>query len=119
YGSIRSQIDVRQVGALVVLIRFLNQCRSDDLPVAYRRTDFFDAYCEDGANSRFVSSRGSEGNRRFFTPKNASRIDDVLNRLRFWNLEGITGPEELAILLAVTLRAVERVANTQGTFHDF
>ncbi|SEB56814.1 Adenine-specific DNA methylase [Paramicrobacterium humi] len=119
YEMILNAIDERQVAALASFIEFLNSCDDLDLPDSYRRTDFYDAYCEAGTNSRFVSSRGRSGNRRFFKPQNARRIDRILNHLRFWNREGLIRDATLAILLASTLRAVEKVANTQGTYHDF
>lgn len=109
----------RRLTQLLVMIDYLNGARTSDVPTSFRRSDFFDAYCEEGAYSAFTSLRGSTGNRRFFTPSNAIRIDAVLNHLRYWNLSGLIGGSALAILLAATLRSIEKVANTQGTYHDF
>lgn len=91
----------------------------EDLVPEDRRTDFHDAYCEEGARSAFTSSRGSSGRRRFLTAANARRLDIVLNQLRAWRRAGAVDGHTHALLLATVLRAVERVANTQGTYHDF
>ena len=105
--------------ALIVLVLWLNRVQSCDLPKRHRRTDFFDTYCEDGANSAFTSSRGTSGRRRFFSPQNAERIDAVLNQLRLWVERRTVDPTVIAYLLSCVMRATEKVANTQGTFHDF
>lgn len=119
YRSIASDLVERGLTDLLLMLEYLNEADSSRLPAAYNRSDFFDAYCEEGAYSGFTSSRGSTGNRRFFTPSNAVRIDAVLNHLRYWNRQGTVSGSALAILLAATLRSIEKVANTQGTYHDF
>lgn len=119
YRAIADQKTELRLTQLLVMVAYLNETTAAVLPSSFRRSDFFDAYCEDGAYSAFTSSRGSTGNRRFFTPNNAMRIDAVLNHLRFWNLNGSIQKSALAILLAATLRSIEKVANTQGTYHDF
>lgn len=119
YRPIASELVERKLTDLIVILEYLNEADSSILPAAFSRSDFFDAYCEEGARSRFTSSRGSTGNRRFFTPSNAARIDAVLNHLRYWNQQGALKGAALAILLAATLRSIEKIANTQGTFHDF
>ncbi len=89
------------------------------VPAEHRRSDFYDHYCEAGADSAFTSSRGRAGRRRFFTPANAARLDVAMCLLRAWHLERrIDQPQEDA-LLTIALDAVNRVANTQGTYHDF
>jgi adenine-specific DNA methylase len=103
----------------ITLQQHLSGLTSRDIAPEFRRTDFFDAYCEDGSSSAFISSRGRTGNRRFFTPANAERIDLVLCKLREWFSEGILSPDMHYLLLATLLRAVEKVSNTQGTYHDF
>jgi adenine-specific DNA methylase len=81
------------------------------------RRDIYDHYCEGGARSEFVSSRGRRGRRRFFSEDNARRIDAMLGQLRAWRPRL---PDPLySLLLCTLLDAVERVANTQGTYHDF
>lgn len=101
------------------LLQYLQVADQRALPTDYRRSDFFDAYCEEGARSAFVSSRGTSGRRRFFTSENARRIDVILGHLRWWHRTGLIDPHSRALVLASLMRAVERTSNTQGTFHDF
>ena len=82
-------------------------------------THFFDAYSPHGARAAFTSSRGRSGTRRFFTGGNAARLDVMLGQLREWRLAGAVGPAVLDLLTAVVCHASEKVANTQGTWHDF
>lgn len=103
----------------VTLLRHLMTMEEADLPAHSRRHDFFDTYCEDGANAAFRSSRGTEGRRRFFTPANAERLDLIMNQIRTWTTAGLVDGHTRALLLAGVVRAVEQVSNTQGTFHDF
>lgn len=104
---------------LAALTLWLNAVEPSDLEPRYRRTDFFDTYTESGANSAYTSSRGRSGRRRFFSEANGKRIDAALGQVRQWaQSQAISRPVE-AYLLASLMRAVERVANTQGTFHDF
>jgi adenine-specific DNA methylase len=103
----------------LTLLQHLETAASSELPAGHRRTDFFDTYCEDGRNSAFTSSRGSTGRRRFFTAENAARIDVALNQMRAWHQEGSLDAQTFGTLRSGLVRAVECVANTQGTFHDF
>lgn len=103
----------------VALLEHLSRVEYSQLPGEYRRTDFYDAYSEAGQFSAFVSARGSTGRRRFFTPENARRIDLILNQVRAWRSDELLDPHSYNLILAVLLRAVERVSNTQGTYHDF
>jgi adenine-specific DNA-methyltransferase len=82
------------------------------------RTHFFDAYSPDGGRAAFRSSRGRSGTRRFFTGPNALRLDVMLGQLREWRAGGLP-PAVLDLLTAVVCHASEKVANTQGTWHDF
>lgn len=99
--------------------QYLQQLQQRSLPAEHRRNHFFDAYCEEGKHSQFLSTRGASGRRRFFTPANARRLDAALNMIRFWHREEQTDPHTHALLLASLMRAMEKVANTQGTYHDF
>lgn len=103
----------------VALQQYLQNIGQRGLPAGYRRSDFFDAYCEEGRYSQFLSARGASGRRRFFTAANAHRLDLALNMIRYWHREGATDTHTHALLLASLLRAMEKVANTQGTYHDF
>lgn len=105
-----------RLGALAV---WLNVVEPSDLTPRFRRTDFFDTYTEEGANSYYTSSRGRSGRRRFFSGANGKRIDTALGQVRQWSRSGAISRSVEAYLLASLMRAVERVANTQGTFHDF
>ena len=101
------------------LVRQLVEPYSDDIPIFARRSDFFDHYCEEGSKSAFTSSRGTKGNRRFFSPRNATLIDRALSRIRFWHQENDLSEPTRCILISSILSAVEKISNTQGTFHDF
>lgn len=90
-----------------------------DFPPDARRTDIFDHYCEDGRASRFVSRRGTWGRRRFFSAANARAIDRALSRLRHRHCGGALDEHTRCLLTACLLNGVEKVSNTQGTFHDF
>ncbi len=83
------------------------------------RTDIFDNYCEEGTKSSFESSRGRSGSRRFFSAENAAAIDRALSRIRFWWRKERIDQRTRCILSAMLIAAVERVSNTQGTYHDF
>lgn len=89
------------------------------IPAEHRRTDIFDHYCENGSKSKFLSSRGRSGRRRFFSPENAVMIDRALSRIRYWYRKGDLGEQTRCILTASLLSAIEKRSNTQGTFHDF
>jgi adenine-specific DNA methylase len=89
------------------------------LPQGEVRTDFFDAYCPEGRFSQFRSSRGRQGRRRFLTADNARRLDVVMNQLRSWRMNKAIPESAHWMLLAITCHALEKVANTQGTYHDF
>lgn len=103
----------------LAILEHLNSMTEVMLPANHRLHHFYDTYCEAGQNSAFVSSRGTQGMRRFFTPENAVRIDLILNQLRAWTQAGAIDAHTRALLTAGLVRAVEMVANTQGTFHDF
>lgn len=103
----------------VTLLHHLETIDGSGLPPRMRATHFFDTYSEEGQNSAFTSSRGTSGRRRFFSPQNAARIDLIVNQIRAWTLNGSLDRTTSAMLLSGLVRAVERVANTQGTFHDF
>jgi len=90
-----------------------------DLPPHDRRSDIFDHYCEEGAKSSFVSKRGAVGRRRFFSATNARAIDRALCRIRYRHRSGQITEQVRCILTAALINAVEKVSNTQGTYHDF
>ena len=101
------------------IIKELTAQYSLKFPREARRTDIFDHYCEEGQRSEFLSSRGRSGRRRFFSAHNAILIDRALSRLRYWCREKKISEQTRCLLMAALLSAVEKVSNTQGTFHDF
>ena len=89
------------------------------IPPSARRTDIFDHYCEQGPHSAFYSNRGTAGRRRFFSSENGHAIDRALSRIRHWWRTEEIDERTRCILSAMLASAVEKVSNTQGTFHDF
>ena len=104
---------------LLAVLEHLTSMQLEDLPQSAHRSHFFDTYCEEGKNSAYVSLRGAQGRRRFFTEENARRIDLVMNQIRWWRQSEFIEGAAYALLLAAFMRAVEKVSNTQGTYHDF
>lgn len=104
---------------LVATLRHLQLVEDDEIAGPYCRTDFFDAYCPEGRYSAFKSSRGSTGRRRFLTAENAHRLDLILSQLRAWRAAALLPEAAHWLCLSVTCHALEKVANTQGTYHDF
>lgn len=90
-----------------------------DVPRRHRRSDIFDHYCEEGSKSSFVSKRGAVGRRRFFSAANARAIDRALCRIRYRHRSGQITEQVRCILTSALINAVEKVSNTQGTYHDF
>ena len=91
----------------------------DDIPKHARRNDIFDHYCEEGRNSAFTSLRGKSGRRRFFSSENSKLIDRALSRIRFWRVSKNIDEITMCILAASLVTSVEKISNTQGTYHDF
>ena len=104
---------------LVALFRHLELVDEDDMPSGYLRTDFYDYYCPEGRFSAYRSSRGARGYRRFFTPENARRLDLMMSLMRYWRRKRVLSDHLHEVCLAVICCAVEKVANTLGTYHDF
>lgn len=92
---------------------------TNEFPELCYRTDFFTHYCEEGLKSSYLSSRGSCGNRRFLSPSNASALDRAMTRIRAWFRKGAIDENSRCVLTACILDSVEKVANIQGTYHDF
>lgn len=90
-----------------------------DISHKARRTDFFDHYCEVGLKSGYESSRGTKGNRRYLSASNAASVDRAMSRIRWWSRSGSISEQARCVLTAVVLDSVEKVANIQGTYHDF
>jgi adenine-specific DNA-methyltransferase len=101
------------------LLRFLNEGSPLGLPSEFVARYFWDTYTEEGTRSAFVSARGRTGRRRFFTADNARRLDTILGWLRYWRQHSLISEDGFAMVICCVLDAVERVSNTQGTYHDF
>lgn len=93
--------------------------RRNEIPREFQRRDFHSHYCEAGARSAFTSTRGASGNRRFFTEGNANALDRAANRIRYWWRSGLINDRIRCLLTSCLLDGLEKVANTQGTYHDF
>lgn len=97
----------------------ISSYRRNEIPRKFQRRDFHSHYCEAGACSAFTSTRGTSGNRRFFTEDNANAVDRAVNRIRYWWRSGIIDERTRCLLTACLLDGLEKIANTQGTYHDF
>ena len=118
-----SELPTAKVGNEVfdwnTLIHSLTIPYESSFPNKFKNTFIHDHYCEAGDKSEFVSSRGTEGRRRFFSSENAQLIDVALNKIRYWYQTNKITDLVRCILSASLISAVEKVSNTQGTFHDF
>lgn len=66
------------------------------------------------ASERFIGIQ-----RRYFTEENAGRIDSIRGQIRAWVEGGLLNGVEERLLVADLLEAVNRVANTAGTYGCF
>jgi len=104
---------------LVALFKHLELADEDHVPRDSLRSDFHDYYCPEGRFSGYHSTRGAKGYRRFFTAENAQKLDLMMSLIRQWRGERLLTEHVHAVCLAAICSAVEKVANTQGTYHDF
>lgn len=119
FSFLQNEYQRRKYTDLLTLFCHLEKVQPQQVPEHWRRTDFYDTYCELGRNSFFESSRGKKGNRRFFSPDNAKRIDAVLSLIRGWLKSGLISRPLYNVIISSLIRAIEKVSNTQGTYHDF
>jgi len=104
----------------LAVILYLNDVANEEESTDRIANYIFDTYTEDGKHSYFKSSRGSEGRRRFFKPKNGKRIDRILSKVRKWRMDGVLDQGYLYYtIICSLLDAIEKVSNTHGTYHDF
>ena len=104
----------------LAIILYLNDVADEISNSESADSYIFDTYTEEGKSSYFKSLRGSEGNRRFFKGKNGKRIDRILSKVREWRLGGLLDQGYLYFTIICSLvDAIEKVSNTQGTYHDF
>lgn len=102
---------------LAIVLNYLNNLDIDNLNE--EESLFFDYYCKNGKKSSFRSLRGSEGNRNYFTEKNAKKLGKILYTIKTWKKNKILKENEFYILLTCVIEEVTLNANVNGTFHDF
>ncbi|WP_331351225.1 DNA adenine methylase [Cellvibrio sp. UBA7671] len=117
YSFLRNKKNSHRFQKLLTVYLYLNNLM-DGKPKG--NSYFFDTYTEEGKNSHFESQRGTIGRRKFFTPSNGRRLDLVMNQIRKWNKDGVLedGYFKYTLVCSV-IDALEKVSNTQGTYHDF
>ena len=104
---------------LAILLNYLNNIDNNDIAKESSYTYFFDTYAAAGNASKYKSIRGTVGNRQFFSSENGKIIDLILNKIREWRLEKVLSEELYNMLISIVAESVEKISNTQGTFHDF
>lgn len=104
---------------IATLLNYLDNLTENDLPAQYRHSFFYNTYTPEGNNSYFQSSRGTKGYRRFFIPDNGRRIDYIINKILQWKTENLLTEVQYNLLISILAESVEKISNTQGTFHDF
>lgn len=119
FNFLKNKKELNSYINLVIVLIYLDSIDNNSILPEYRNSFFFDYYTEEGSNSKFVSQRGTEGNRRFFIPENGSKIDNYLNKLREWFRNNLIENDLYYLLLCIISESVEKISNTQGTFHDF
>lgn len=104
---------------LIIVLSYLERITEEDILKKYRAHYIFNTYTVEGNNSDFYSLRGTSGRRRFFTPSNGKRIDLILNKIREWYDCKLLNELQFSLLLSILCESIEKISNTQGTFHDF
>ena len=104
---------------IAIILRYLEQINDDAINKENINHYFYDIYTEEGDNSKFCSKRGSIGNRRFFSPANGKRLDTIMNKIREWYQMDVLTDLQYSLLISVVCESVEKISNTQGTYHDF
>ena len=104
---------------LVIVLIYLERIEATDIAKKFQARYIYNTYTEEGNNSYFRSLRGTEGHRRFFTPANGKRIDNILNKIREWNDNQLLSEVQYSLLISILCESIEKISNTQGTYHDF
>ncbi len=73
-------------------------------------------YCEGGDRSEFITNRGRQAKRLYFSDENAVLIDNALDLIREWWKDNKLERVELALILGNFISNVEKVANIKGTY---
>ena len=104
---------------LIIVLVYLERIETTDIAKEFQAHYIYNTYTEKGENSYFRSLRGTEGHRRFFTPANGKRIDNILNKIREWNDNQLLSEVQYSLLISILCESIEKIINTQGTYHDF
>jgi adenine-specific DNA methylase len=72
-----------------------------------------------GKDASYLSVRGTEGVRNYFSRENALFLDGVLAKVRQWWQEERVSLSEIFAILTSIIEEVVITANVSGTFHDF
>ena len=71
-------------------------------------------------NGNFAASESpAEGQRMYFSRRNAQQIDAIRHKLHDWRSGGLVTDDEFFILLTALLEAADSVANTAGVYAAF
>lgn len=109
----------RKYKKIVTVLCYLENISEQEISQSFRKNYFYNAYTEQGNNSYFCSKRGRTGHRRFFTPENGKRIDLIMNKIREWYHHDLLTDIQYSLLISIVCESVEKISNTQGTYHDF
>lgn len=104
---------------IVSLLVYLENIKDEEIGEQFRRHDFYNTYTVEGNNSFYHSLRGREGHRRFFTPANGLKLDSIMSKIREWHHNNLLDDVLYSLLISIVCESVEKVSNTQGTYHDF
>ena len=119
YKFLNNDINCEKFKKIVAVYLYLDNLTNSPIPET-RDSYFFDTYTEEGKDSYFESQRGTSGNRKFFTPSNGLKLDLIMNQIRAWRKSGALREGVFFYTLTCSvIDALEKVSNTQGTYHDF
>lgn len=119
YDFLKKEDNQEKYLKIIVIYVYLNKLISTE-GIKPEHRYFYNTYTEEGNASYFESSRGSKGHRRFFKPSNGLKLDLLMEQLRGWFKNGKFKDSYLYYtLICSVIDAVEKVSNTQGTYHDF
>lgn len=106
FRRLKSSVPMDAETPYASVLRFLNE-----LPP---RIGFFHKeYSSEGR-----PSNGSPA-RKYFSPRNASKIDAIREQINIWNEEGLLSPKEESLLKHNLILAANDVANISGTYGYF
>jgi adenine-specific DNA methylase len=119
YEFLKNEKNKKDYIQFITILLFLESISDNEISKSFRKNFFFDYYTENGKKSDFKSSRGSIGKRKFFSPENGKKLDSILNKIREWYKSDAIDDELYYLLISVVLVSIEKISNTQGTYHDF